>query len=100
MAGNAVTLAAHVISAGTAVAMIGPNTRVKGQPGFAGTQVDVMPMSHGGAPGQWVVPNTRTRIVGNFMVSQSSQGFSVTPTVPPVTTPIVVPAGDARIRCL
>jgi hypothetical protein len=78
--------------------MVGSNTRTKGQPGFLGTQLDALSFSNGGT-GTWAVPNVRTRILGAFMVSQSSQGIAAVPGVPsPV--PVLVVQGDPRIRSL
>ncbi len=77
--------------------MLGSNTRVKGQPGFLGTQLDALSFSNGGT-GQWIAPNVRTRISGVFMVSQSSQGTAVIPG--PATVPVLAVSGDPRIRSL
>ena len=44
------------------------------------------------------MPNTRTRILGTFMISQSSQGLEATASGPVV--PILVVMGDARVRSL
>lgn len=98
MAGNTVDLPQDFQASAPGSAMIGPNTRVKGQPGFLGTQADSLLFSDG-AVGSWIVPNTRTRIMGNFMISASSQGMAQPPgTVPPV--PVLVVVGDAKIRSL
>jgi hypothetical protein len=98
MSGFTVDLPAHIQAGAPGVAMVGPNTRVKGQPGFLGTQMDALSFSNGGA-GTWIVPNTRTRILGAFTVSQSSQGTATVPGVPsPV--PVLAVTGDPRIRSL
>lgn len=98
MAGNTVDLAQHIQGGAPGTAMLGANTRVKGQPGFMGTQTDALMFSNG-ATGSWVAPNTRTRVLGTFMVSASSQGLAQPPSAsPPV--PILIPTGDARIRSL
>jgi hypothetical protein len=99
MSGFTVDQAAQIVAEAPGVAMVGPNVRVKGQPGFLGTQLDVLSFANG-AVGSWTVPNTRTRILGAFMVSQSSQGIAVVPRPPPNTPPILVTTGDPRIRSL
>ena len=96
MAGNTVDLAQHFQAAGPGVAMVGGNTRVKGQPGFLGTQADAL--TFGGGTGTWTVPNTRTRILGVFMISQSSTGIEAI--AGGGSSPIVVTSGDGRIRSL
>jgi hypothetical protein len=95
MAGNTVNLPQHFQGASPGTAMVGANTRVKGQPGFMGTQTDSLLFADG--TGSWVVPNTRTRILGTFMISQSSQGLEATTSGP---VPILVVMGDARVRSL
>jgi hypothetical protein len=97
MAGNTVNLPQHFQGASPGVAMVGGNTRVKGQPGFMGTQADQLTFGEG--TGTWTVPNTRTRILGVFMVSASSTGIEAIPSVP-TTAPILVISGDARVRSL
>jgi hypothetical protein len=99
MAGNTVNLAQHFQGTTPGVAMVGGNTKVKGQPGFMGTQSDAL--TFGDGTGTWTVPNTRTRILGVFMISASGTGIEtrVTPPPPP-TAPILVTTGDARIRSL
>jgi hypothetical protein len=99
MAGFTVDLPAQIQAGAPGVAMVGSNTRVKGQPGFLGTQLDVLSFGNGGT-GQWTVPNQRTRISGAFMISQSSQGLAVLPTTPPTTVPVLVVSGDSRLRSL
>jgi hypothetical protein len=99
MAGFSIDLPAHIQAGAPGAAMVGSNTRVKGQPGFLGTQLDMLSFTNG-ATGQWTVANTRTRIAGVFMVSQSSQGLAVIPGAPPVTVPVLAVSGDARIRSL
>ncbi|HEY7375579.1 MAG TPA: hypothetical protein VIF57_25705 [Polyangia bacterium] len=96
MAGNTVDLAQQFQAAGPGVAMVGGNTRVKGQPGFLGTQTDSL--TFGGGVGTWTVPNTRTRILGAFMISASGTGIEAITN--DGTSPIAVTAGDARIRSL
>ncbi len=98
MSGFTVDLPAHIQALAPGVSMVGSNTKVKGQPGFLGTQLDALSFSNGGT-GQWIVPNVRTRILGSFCVSQSSQGIAAVPGVPsPV--PIIAVMGDPRIRSL
>jgi len=97
MSGFTVNLPAHIQAGAPGVSMVGSNTRVKGQPGFCGTQLDFLSFSNGGT-GAWAVPNTRTRILGAFMVSQSSQGTAVIPG--PATVPVLAVQGDPRIRSL
>jgi hypothetical protein len=53
--------------------------------------------SNGGV-GQWAVPNTRTRILGTFIVSQSSQGIATIPG--PASAPVQAVTGDPRIKSL
>ena len=97
MAGNTVDLAQQFQGSSPGAAMVGGNTRVKGQPGFLGTQSDSLLLGDG--TGTWTVPNTRTRILGVFMLSASSQGLEVQASSG-ATVPILVTAGDARIRSL
>ena len=98
MAGNTVDVAQHIQAPSPGTVMLGSNVRVKGQPGFLGTQTDALLFSDG-ATGSWIAPNVRTRVLGVFMVSASSQGLAQPPRPqPPV--PILVPTGDARIRSL
>ena len=98
MAGNTVDLPQHIQAPSPGTAMLGSNTRVKGQPGVLGTQLDALMFSDG-STGSWIAPNTRTRILGAFMVSATSQGLAQPPRPqPPV--PILVPTGDARIRSM
>ena len=99
MSGFTVNLPAHILAEAPGVSMVGPNTRVKGQPGFLGTQQDFLSFSNG-ATGSWTVPNTRTRILGAFMVSQSSQGIAAVPNPSPHSAPVLVVQGDPRIRSL
>jgi hypothetical protein len=99
MSGLTVDLPAHILAEAPGVTMVGPNTRVKGQPGFLGTQQDFLSFSNG-ATGSWTVPNTRTRILGAFMISQSSQGLAAVPNPVPHSAPVLVTQGDARIRSL
>jgi hypothetical protein len=47
-----------------------------------------------------VVPNTRTRILGVFMVSASCQGIEIPSAQPAPPVPIMVVTGDASIRSL
>lgn len=95
MAGPTVNQPQQIQADSPGVAMVGPNTRVKGQPGFLGTQVDAL-MFSSGSTGIWVAPNTRTRTSGVFLVSQSSQGTAVTLSGSP--SPVIVTSGDGRIR--
>lgn len=64
-----------------AVAVIGPNTRVKGAQGLMGTAVDQL-IFPGAFPasmiGKWLVPNTRVQIGGVPTVGVSSLGMSYT----------------------
>ena len=98
MSGFTIDLPAPVLAIAPGVAMVGANTRVKGQPGFLGTQLDVLTFGNGGT-GSWTVPNTRTRILGAFMVSQSSQGVAALP-VAPFTASVLASTGDPRIKSL
>ena len=66
MAGNTVDLPQHIQAPAPGTAMLGANTRVKGQPGFLGTQADALMFSDG-ATGSWIAPNVRTRVLGVFM---------------------------------
>ena len=96
MAGNTVNLPQHFQGASPGAAMVGGNTRTKGQPGFLGTQVDALTFGEGA--GTWTVPNTRTRILGVFMISASSTGIEAI--AAGGSAPILVTTGDARIRSL
>jgi len=98
MSGFTIDLPAHIQALAPGASMVGSNTRVKGQPGFLGTQTDFLSFSNGGT-GSWTVPNVRTRVLGAFMVSQSSVGIAALP-FPPGSTPILVVTGDPRIRSL
>ena len=95
MAGFSVDLPAHIQAGAPGVAMVGGNTRVKGQLGFLGTQLDALSFANGGT-GQWTLANQRTRVSGVFLVSQSSQGLAVIPG--PSTVPVLVVSGDGRLR--
>jgi hypothetical protein len=77
--------------------MLGPNTRVKGQLGFLGTQADALTFA--GGTGAWIAPNTRTRCQGVFLVSQSSVGSAIN-SATGATVPVIVVTGDPRIRSL
>jgi len=100
MSGFTVDQPAQILALAPGVAMVGSNTRVKGQPGFLGTALDVLSFSNGGV-GMWTVPNTRTRILGAFMVSQSSMGMATIPSpAGPVQSPVTVVTGDPRIKSL
>jgi hypothetical protein len=94
MAGFTVNMPLQITGGAPGAAMIGSNTRVKGQPGLLGTQADALTFANGGT-GAWAVPNTRTMVQGVFMVSASSQGIAQPPSPNPV--PIVVTAADSRI---
>lgn len=65
-----------------AVAVIGPNTRVKGAQGLMGTAVDQIIFGGTFYPttliGKWLVPNTRVQIGGVPTVGVSSLGMSYT----------------------
>jgi hypothetical protein len=97
MAGLTVDQPAQIQAGAPATIYVGANTRVKGQPGFLAAQFDTVTFSNGSV-GHWVVPNTRTRVLGQFMISASSQGIAVTPAGTPV--PMVVVGGDPHIRSL
>lgn len=99
MSGFTVDQPSQILAEAPGVAMLGSNTRVKGQPGFLGTQLDTLSFTNGGT-GQWTVPNTRTRVLGAFMVSASSQGIATIPTPQPHPAPVVVATGDPRIKSL
>jgi hypothetical protein len=96
MAGQTVNLPAHFVAGGApGTAMVGPNTRVKGQLGFLGVQADALTFA--GGTGAWTSVNTRTRSQGVFLVSQSSVGSAV---IGNSTPPVLVVTGDPRIRSL
>jgi hypothetical protein len=97
MAGFTVDLPLQIQAVAPGTVMLGPNTRVKGQLGFLGTQVDALTFSSG-ATGFWAAPNTRTRTLAGFLVSQSSMAQAVLPNG--VAVPVLVPSGDPRIRSL
>jgi hypothetical protein len=98
MAGNTLDQAAQLLSGGApGTTMVGPNTRVKGEGGFLGTQSDALMFAHGGA-GNWLVANTRVRVAGVFTVSATAQGTSVIPGPPPVTVPVTIVPGNPKIR--
>jgi hypothetical protein len=81
-------------------AMVGPNTRLKSQSGFLGTQADTLMFSDG-AVGSWTVPNTRVRSLGVFLISQSSQGIATVPTPsPPHPAPILVVNGNPKLKTM
>ena len=86
-----------------AVAVIGPNTRVKGAQGLMGTAVDqlIFPGAYP-APmlGKWLVPNTRVQIGGVPTVGVSSLGMSYTFTngVPYQLGPLFVSQPDTKIN--
>lgn len=102
MAGFTVDQPIQIMAEAPGAAMVGSNTRVKSQMGFLGTQLDFLSFTNGGT-GQWTVANTRTRIMGAFMVSQSSQGMATVP-IPsppgPHPSPVLVVSGNPRIRSL
>lgn len=87
-----------------ALAVLGPNTRVRGAQGFAGTAVDALifpgPLS---VLGKWIVPNTRVEIGGVRTVGATSQGIAyalITGLGPPFLSPngpMVVSTPDTRI---
>jgi hypothetical protein len=96
MAGFTVNQPVHMQGAGVGTAMLGPNVRARGQLGFLGTSQDALIFTNG--TGFWTAPNVRTRVLGVFMVSQSSVGQAVAPG--PSTVPVLVVGGDPRIRSL
>ncbi len=96
MAGFTLDQAQQMLSASPGTAMLGANTKVKGEGGFLATQADALLFGHGG-PGNWIAPNQKVRVGGVFTISASSQGTSV----PPATgtpTPINVVPGNPKIR--
>jgi hypothetical protein len=96
MAGNTLDQFAQMLSGAPGTSMLGPNTKVKGEGGFLGTQADALLFAHGGT-GNWIAPNQKVRVGGVFTISASSQGTSV----PPATgtpTPITVVPGNPKIR--
>jgi hypothetical protein len=97
MAGPTVDQAAQIQAGAPGTAMLGANTRVKGQPGFLGTQSDTLTFGNG-ATGFWITVNTRVRVGGVFTVSASSTGAGTLPNGNPVT--VLVTNGDGRIRTL
>jgi hypothetical protein len=100
MAGFTVDFPQQIAAGAPGVSMTGSNTKVKGLTGPLGTALDVLSFSNGGV-GQWTVPNQKTRTLGVFIVSQSSQGMATVPTPGgPVTVPVLVVTGDARIKSL
>ena len=98
MAGPTVDLPPQIQAGAPGTSMVGPNTRVKSPQGFLGTAADVLTFANG-AVGSWAVPNTRTRISGVFMVSQSSTGVAQPPP-PSSPVPVTVVSGNPRIRSL
>ena len=98
MSGFTINLPAHIQALAPGVAMVGANTRVRGQPGFLGTQLDFLSFANGGT-GSWAVANVRTRVLGVFVVSQSSTGVAALP-IPPFSTAVTAVTGDPRIRSL
>ncbi|HEY5958836.1 MAG TPA: hypothetical protein VIV60_19880 [Polyangiaceae bacterium] len=96
MSGFSIDLQTQIMAEAPGAAMVGSNTRVKGQLGFLGTQLDLLTFANG-ATGQWTAPNTRVRIQGVFTVSQSSQGIAVVPSPTPHSVPITVITGDPRL---
>jgi hypothetical protein len=98
MAGNTVDLPPQIQAGAPGTAMLGSNTKVKGQPGFLATMQDSLTFANG-ATGVWLVPNTKTQISKVFMISATCAGTAQPPgPVPPV--PVVVVSGDAKIRSL
>lgn len=95
MSGFTINLAAQIQAGAPGSAFVGPNTRLKGAPGFASTQVDALFFSNG-AVGSWTAPNTRTRTLGTFMTSQTAQGLATIPGQPPIA--VIPVAGDPRVR--
>lgn len=97
MAGPTVDSPTQIQAGAPGVAMIGSNTRVRGQLGFLGTQQDSLSFGNG-ATGFWIAANTRTRTLGVFLVSQSAQGTAQPPSGSPV--PVLVVNADPKIRSL
>lgn len=90
-----------------AVAVIGPNTRVKGAKGKVGTALDVVIFPGAFYPdsmlGLWIVPNTRVAVGGVPTVGATSQGlaFSVAYFPGPITIavgPMSVPTPDPKLK--
>jgi hypothetical protein len=96
MSGNTVDFAAQIAASAPGVSMVGSNTQVKGQSGFLGTALDVLNFGDGSV-GQWVVPNTKTRIGGVFGVSQSCTGTAINATTG-APVPVQVTTGDPNIQ--
>lgn len=98
MAGNTLDQATQMLGGAPGTVMIGANTRVKGEGGFLGTQVDTLMFANGGT-GTWMAANTRVRVGGVFTVSATAQGMNIIPSVPsPITAPITVVPGNPKIR--
>jgi hypothetical protein len=96
MAGQTVNQPPQITGAGPGTAMLGANTKVRGQPGFMGTQQDALTFANG--TGFWTAANTKTRTLGVFLVSQSSTGTATLPNG--VTVPVIPTTPDPRIRSL
>ncbi len=96
MAGPSIDAAAQVVTppAGAATMMITANTRVRGRTGPVGSLLDTFTFADGGN-GRWLMGNLRTRIGGMVMVSATSVGQYAGPNG---TAPLLVAAGDSRIR--
>jgi hypothetical protein len=82
-----------------AVAVVSPNTRVRGQLGFVATVADQLLFA--GPPsvsGRWLVGNTRTFVGGVATISASAAGITVSAAPPSTVGPILIVQPDGRIR--
>ena len=78
-----------------ATALIGTNTRVRGQPGLLGTVLDQITFPAG--QGRMSVGSSRVRVGGVPVLPSSAVGQYV-PNSGAATAPIVVVQGDSRVR--
>jgi hypothetical protein len=111
VAGNTLTVNSSLqCPHGGTVQIISTNTRVKADGGFAALATDTFTIS--GCPFQipapvpipspcirvqWIVPDARNRVTGNFTLSQSSTGLCMSATGLP-QGPVLVVNTQARAR--
>ena len=104
MSGNTLTVNSSLqCPHGGTVQIISSNTRVKAEGGFAALATDrctisgcpfqipaVVPIPSPCVLVQWIVPDARNRVTGNFTFSQSSTGLCMSATGIPQGTVMVV----------
>jgi hypothetical protein len=76
------------------------NLRVQTATGFVGLLSDVVSFPGPSTIGNWVMPNQRVLVNGVPTIGSTSTGLAIVPALVPVTIPMLVLQGDARVSAM